>query len=224
MPNWSGAAQGAIGGAAALAPLGPIGAGIGGLAGGILGLFGGGDTEEETRKRYEWLMSAISGMENTAVSQGVNAITSQARGLMAQSRAAAVKRAANAGVGGGDLESYILPAEGAISSRLGQRLSDYVTNTRRMYDQARLEAGAGYVGRPIQPGLGDYIMGIAGPVSGYLSNRDLLSAIAGMGNPNNQPSGQGDTINPKNWNAGNLFNFPSQRFGLSGYNIPAWPR
>lgn len=49
--NWSGGAQGAVGGGMAGAPAGPWGAAIGAGIGGLLGAFGGGNSDEEEMRR-----------------------------------------------------------------------------------------------------------------------------------------------------------------------------
>jgi len=173
MPYLAGGVSGGLGGAATGASIGSlfpgpgtaIGAVVGGLAGFLAGRSGR-SPEEERQERRRQLLAQINEARRRAISD----ITRQTIAEMASARQAAARRALSLGRET-DAESFILPAE----SRIAETGTEALRATQRLYDQELIGAEREFAGRPIEPGIGDYLAEIGSSALAFKQDQDLLN-------------------------------------------------
>jgi outer membrane murein-binding lipoprotein Lpp len=219
MPYVAGGLQGGIGGAElGFTVGGPVGAAIGGGLGFLSGLFSQ-SPEDQMAERKRELLAAILDARRNAMRE----VAQETAGQMASARAAASRRALSMGRQS-EAESFILPAEQQVSARG----FDTSRQIGRQFDQATLQAETDYAGRPIQPGVGDWLMELGGAALEYKQGQDYLETIRNayqLPNPNasvsdlnryfSNPSPEIQGITPPNI-------FPSQRRKKSSLGFPSY--
>lgn len=169
------------------------GIGLGAQGVGLLGkALGIGGAENERQARIRSLREFLQRKKAEAIQRA----SVRNAGMMANSRQAALTRAAAAGRTG-EAESYILPAE----QRAAQVASENVDRTVAPYNQAEINAETDFANRPIEPGFLDYL-GEAGSVAADygIQNENINawkqgmmgSAVAAQGGPGAEGSSWGD--------------------------------
>lgn len=176
MPSLSNAFRSTLSGAATGFGFGggPWGAIAGGAVGFVSSLFDK-DPEEERRRRRAELLAEIAKARTARLERGTREINQGTTGAMSNAAAAAAKRAAS--LGRSDVEAFLLPGQSAIAEAGSNALRGFQTETENYFDQAQLEAEFGFAGRPIEPGITDYLeeLGVAGLQ--YKSAQDRVSAM-----------------------------------------------
>ena len=166
---------GAVGGASVGASIGgPPGAIIGAAAGGLISLFGG-SPEEKRRKRKDELIAAIRRIKTQNIAAGANIIGAQTQRNVASGRAAAARRAAALGVAA---EPMVETAAGKALDVGGQDLNRFVAQTTAQAGEQELQAETEFSGRPIEPSISDYILGLGGAASEVKHGIDVATAIS----------------------------------------------
>ncbi len=168
MPNWSGGATGAASGAAAGAVFGPWGAAAGGLIGGGLGLFGGGDAEppppvnlpyfEEDRARLGGLLRGQSPFAGSEWGGLVSQLQARASGTGPSVAGNAYKQASQ------DAFNNLTSLSRNSASPAGAR--------QALLQQGHIQQG---LAQGFASARDQEMMGAAGQLAGALGARDQLN-------------------------------------------------
>ncbi len=144
---------------------------IGGLAAqgvGVLGKLFGGNAEQERQNRVRSIREFLARKKAEAVQLAAK----RNAGMMANSRQAAMTRAAAAGRSG-EAESYILPAE----YRASQVASENVDRAVAPYNQAEMNVEQDFANRPIEPGAFDYLGELGSIAADYGVQNEAVNAM-----------------------------------------------
>lgn len=133
------------------------------------------DPEEERRRRRTELLAEIAKARTARLERGVKEIGQNTAGLMANVAADARRRAA--AEGRSDVEALILPGQSNVAEAGSNALRGFQTDTQNYFDQAQLEVEQGWAGRPIQPGITDYLEELGVAALQYKSAQDRVSAM-----------------------------------------------
>lgn len=150
----------------------------------------------ELRRRINELRKSTLAEHTKAIQAGVERINAATQAQAVSSRQAARRRATALGFSG-EAESFILPAEGQVLERGSEARRGYETTAREIgaglnqqFDQAELGAELDFAGRPIEPGLTDYLLEIGG--AGFQFGQaqrqadlqeEYFNELAGQGKP-----------------------------------------
>lgn len=151
------------------------------LGASILGkLFSDSAAASEQESRYATFQRELKEGRARTIGEGTRLINQKTRGQMARGRAATARRLQALGFAS-EAESFIAPTEQMLASEGDNALKDFIFNTNRYYDQAAIEGAAGFAGRSIAPGAGEYIAELAPAAVSYYESENLLKAVKGAG-------------------------------------------
>ena len=152
--NYPGALRAAIGMGGLGLTFGPIGAGIGALAGLIAGT-GKTDIQRQEDKLNN-LLAEIRKSKATVLDEGTQAINRAMGGALAQAAGGGTRRAAAAGRTA-EAEGLILPAQAAIAGQGVEAQRQFIGETEAAYEQQMLDVERMKAGLPLEPGATDIL-------------------------------------------------------------------
>jgi hypothetical protein len=196
MPDANQVFQGGAGGAGIGFGIGgPIGAGIG-FGVGALGtaLFGGDSPEQQREKRKADYLKVLANLRQQELTQATAAINQQTTGQMSNVRQAAARRFAS--MGRGDAEAAINPAVSGVADIGSRTLENTTQGINRSFDQAQIDAEAGYANRPIEPSLTDTLLELGNASLNFKGTQDRANAMAQANGT--QPQSPTQTVNNLN--------------------------
>jgi hypothetical protein len=169
---------------------GPVGAAIGGGVGLIAGLRDSSDPEKERRKRVEEVRNYLAYLRDENKRQKQQALLDSATrlgkfggGMVSQARGTAAERMAALGRTS-DAEPAIASATQQAATEANRLIGESAFNLSRQYDDRDLvlameglNVERDFADRPIQPGVGDFLLGVGEPLFQYGVNRELLAGL-----------------------------------------------
>jgi hypothetical protein len=178
MPSNNQIFQGAAGGAAIGGSfLGPWGAAGGAVIGGLgTALFGGDSPEQQREKRKADYLKVLAGLRQKELVDATAAISKQTTGQMSNVRQAAARRFAS--MGRTDAEAAINPAVSGVADIGSRTLENTTQGINRSFDQAQIDAEAGYANRPIEPSLTDTLLELGNASLNFKGTQDRAKAMA----------------------------------------------
>jgi len=187
MPNLQGGISGAAGGAGVGSLFGPVGAGVGAGVGFLAGLFGSKSAEQESQERADQVRQYLARLrlENRqaklkVLKEGTERLGKFGGTQIALARGSAAERSAALGRYG-DAEPAVLAAEQQASTQANRLLGDFQATTEREFENRDLALsmqGLGieqdFANRPMQPGVGDYLLGIGKEAFTFSQNQEMM--------------------------------------------------
>ena len=156
----------------------------------LLSYLGGQQAKRQRQKQFDDFIRALTELEAKTRRESTQALMQAVSGQAESEGQGAARRALALGRGG-QTESFVLPARGQVLARGSETLRDLLLNISNQFAGRRAAAEQEFAGRPIEPGIFDYLSQGVGAGANLYQTQEFLDSLKpkAVVDPNAWPEG-----------------------------------